>query len=210
MSSARNRLVIVEPSAVITEGLKSILADSSAFGIVECTSDLSFCIERLPSTTPNAILIDPTELPVQHLRNLVSDRTIALIAVIHTLHDEEQLAQFDAVISIYDSPQLILRKLHGAVEQCHDESSSESGCDLSEREREILVAVAHGLTNKEIADLRNISIHTVISHRKNISRKTGIKSIAGLTVYAIMNNLISPTDTTYEAGTLGVKSPDDI
>ena len=54
----------------------------------------------------------------------------------------------------------------------------------------LLVSVAKGMINKEIADQYNISIHTVISHRKNITRKTGIKTVAGLTVYAILNNLI--------------------
>ena len=62
--------------------------------------------------------------------------------------------------------------------------------DLSEREIEVLVAVAKGLQNKEIAETLNISVHTVMSHRKNIIAKTGIKSIAGLTVYALMNGLI--------------------
>ena len=61
---------------------------------------------------------------------------------------------------------------------------------LSDREKEILVSVAQGLLNKEIADRHNISINTVITHRKNITRKTGIKTVAGLTVYAILNGLI--------------------
>ena len=62
--------------------------------------------------------------------------------------------------------------------------------DLSAREKEILVSVAQGLLNKEIADKHHISINTVITHRKNITRKTGIKTVAGLTAYAILNNLI--------------------
>ena len=61
---------------------------------------------------------------------------------------------------------------------------------LSDREKEILVSVAQGLLNKEIADRHNISINTVITHRKNITRKIGIKTVAGLTAYAILNNLI--------------------
>lgn len=61
---------------------------------------------------------------------------------------------------------------------------------LSEREKEILVSVAKGLLNKEIADKFNISIYTVISHRKNITRKIGIKTVAGLTVYALLNGLL--------------------
>ena len=67
---------------------------------------------------------------------------------------------------------------------------SSKGEELSDREKEILVSVAQGMLNKEIADKHNISINTVITHRKNITRKTGIKTVAGLTVYAILNNLI--------------------
>ena len=62
--------------------------------------------------------------------------------------------------------------------------------ELSAREKEILVCVAKGMQNKEIADQCNISVYTVISHRKNITRKIGIKTVAGLTVYALLNNLI--------------------
>jgi regulator of cell morphogenesis and NO signaling len=61
---------------------------------------------------------------------------------------------------------------------------------LSAREKEILVCVAKGMINKEIAEALNISVHTVISHRKNIAHKTGIKTVAGLTVYALLNNLL--------------------
>ena len=66
----------------------------------------------------------------------------------------------------------------------------EQRLELSDREKEILVSVAQGLLNKEIADKHNISINTVITHRKNITRKTGIRTVPGLTVYAILNNLI--------------------
>ncbi len=70
------------------------------------------------------------------------------------------------------------------------DSGEEVRDELSEREKEILVSVAQGLLNKEIADKHNISINTVITHRKNITRKTGIKTVAGLTVYAILNGYI--------------------
>lgn len=62
--------------------------------------------------------------------------------------------------------------------------------ELSEREKDVLREVVSGLSNKEIADKLYISIHTVISHRKNISRKLNIHSTAGLTIYAIVNNII--------------------
>ena len=65
---------------------------------------------------------------------------------------------------------------------------------LSEREKDIVREVAKGLTNKEIADRLILSIHTVTTHRKNISRKTGINSISGLTVYAIINHIVDISD----------------
>lgn len=82
------------------------------------------------------------------------------------------------------------------LEDITEEESVSPGDKLSAREIEILSGVAQGLLNKEIAAKYNISIHTVITHRKNIARKTGIKTIAGLTAYAILNNLI---DTTQKA-----------
>lgn len=73
----------------------------------------------------------------------------------------------------------------------HNESVLQpDGSVLSDREKEILISVAQGLINKEIADKHHISINTVITHRKNITRKTGIKTVPGLTVYAILNGLI--------------------
>lgn len=86
------------------------------------------------------------------------------------------------------------RILIPAVTQLEDLSEGEPaapGDKLSSREIEILTGVAQGLLNKEIAAKYNISIHTVITHRKNIARKTGIKTIAGLTAYALLNNLIT-------------------
>jgi len=66
--------------------------------------------------------------------------------------------------------------------------------ELSEREKDIVRSVAKGFSNKEIADEHFISIHTVITHRRNISRKLGIHSSAGLTVFAILNKLVDIED----------------
>ena len=71
-----------------------------------------------------------------------------------------------------------------------DDAFPDHGNELSEREKEVLLLVAKGLLNKEIADKLNISVNTVITHRKNITRKTGIKTAPGLTVYAILNGLL--------------------
>ena len=62
--------------------------------------------------------------------------------------------------------------------------------NLSEREKEVIISLVQGMTNKEIADHLCISINTVITHRRNIARKLQIHSPAGLTIYAIVNNLV--------------------
>ncbi len=61
---------------------------------------------------------------------------------------------------------------------------------LSDREREVIVALVQGMANKEIADHLCISVNTVITHRRNIARKLQIHSPAGLTIYAIVNGLV--------------------
>lgn len=77
----------------------------------------------------------------------------------------------------------------------NEETIPENGV-ISTREIDILKEVALGYSNKEIADRLFISINTVITHRKNLTEKLGIKTISGLTVYALMNNLINPDDVT--------------
>ena len=65
---------------------------------------------------------------------------------------------------------------------------------LSEREKEIIVQVVRGLSNKEIAEALFISVNTVMTHRRNIARKLQIRSAAGLTIYAIVNGLVNLDD----------------
>ena len=72
-----------------------------------------------------------------------------------------------------------------------EESESEVAEELTPRERDIVIGVVKGLTNKEIADKLFISINTVTTHRRNIVKKLDIHSASGLTVYAIMNKLVT-------------------
>ena len=108
----------------------------------------------------------------------------------HLPADADQQEAFK-VLSAINSLQDDIRK-HILLEETALEGRKEKPEDntLTSREREILVCVAKGMINKEIADLLNISIHTVITHRKNITQKTGIKTVAGLTVYALLNNML--------------------
>ena len=103
------------------------------------------------------------------------------------------MRRYDAVVDIRDSASAIvstLQEVSAEHEQGDYDSPAAAAQDLSKRETAVIILVAKGLTNKEIAEQLHVSPHTVMSHRKNIMRKTGIKSVAGLTVYAMLNHLI--------------------
>ena len=68
--------------------------------------------------------------------------------------------------------------------------SQENSEQLSKREKDVVICIVQGMSNKEVADHLFISVNTVITHRRNIARKLQIHSPAGLTIYAIVNNLV--------------------
>lgn len=92
------------------------------------------------------------------------------------------------MLDCYADEAALLHRISGIIEQAKETKTT--GNDLSLREIDVLCLVASGLTNKEIADKLNISTNTVLSHRKNITAKLGIKSVSGLSVYAMMNGYI--------------------
>lgn len=190
----KKSIALIGPSPLVAKGIESILSEMGEFRVEFVLADLSPSSEaRIKNTPADIIIVDPMIFGIEERGN-ARNRFSALsgapcIALQSSLVDEESLKQYDGVISIYDSPVSIIKKLRKASESDQDLSHSDTE-GLSSREKEILVCVAKGMLNKEIADYYNISIYTVITHRKNITRKTGIKTVAGLTVYALLNNLI--------------------
>lgn len=86
---------------------------------------------------------------------------------------------------------MALRKTgHENMHRPESLSSTNANNELTPREIEVLVLVTKGFINKEIADKLHISLTTVISHRKNITEKLGIKSVSGLAIYAVMHGYI--------------------
>ncbi len=79
----------------------------------------------------------------------------------------------------------------GAGEESTNTLDDHGDVVLTRRERDIVEAIARGLSNKEIADKLFLSVHTVTTHRRNISNKLNIHSTSGLTIYAIMHNILS-------------------
>jgi regulator of cell morphogenesis and NO signaling len=112
--------------------------------------------------------------------------TYTLISVMSDLwHTELDFADHCAI------EDEILRPALTHIQAAPQQHNLPPDCEtLSERERDVLVQIVKGLSNKEIADVLCISVHTVITHRKNITRKLNIHSTAGLTIYAIVNQLV--------------------
>ena len=194
---AKKRILLIEPSLMVSKGFTSVLDDAIGFQLVATSSNVNRLQEQLVSNRPDVIVFNPLIMSFQHRTSIRSffniSPEVAFVALIYTFVDEWILAQFDAVLTVNDDQTQIVNKLNG-IKISKNASDKNENEELSDRENEILGCVVKGMTNKEIAEKHFISIHTVITHRKNIVRKTGIKSVSGLTVYALLNNLITYED----------------
>lgn len=191
MKSNINTL-IVEPSDIIRTGLQSILDEDGSFQFLAPLHDATILEERIKTMQPDLLIVNPTVMipPVslQMASLLQAKSNIAIVALVYQYVEPELLHRFHAVIDIREKRSQIATILKDEVRRVKD--IDDENYELSEREREVLILVAQGLSSKEIADKLNISIHTVNSHRKNITRKTDIKSVAGLAVFATLHNMV--------------------
>ncbi len=188
----RNRVIICETSEIIAIGLAEIIDSMAQFDVVSRIDNPEQLCERAIASDANLLIINPALLGFQNRDFLVQLGkelpNATFVALVTTSLDHTMLTPYHGVIEINDTRSKVISKMNEFAQG--ESSRSLDDVELSKRETDVLVAVAKGMMNKEIADLMNISIHTVISHRKNITRKTGIKSVSGLTVYALLNNLI--------------------
>ena len=187
------RIAIIEPSEIVASGITAIIGRYPEFTVVHTHSNADYYNSN---NNIDVIIVDPAVIDYNDrfdIRSYFGESQAAIVALTHSNHEESVLRQYDECIGIYDPPQRIVQKLKNAIEENSRNPKGDFN-ELSSRERDILTAVAKGKTNKEIADEFNISIYTVISHRRNISQKLGINSIPGLTVYAIMNKLVDMSD----------------
>lgn len=184
------RVAIVERSQLLADGLRLMLSQSADYEVVAMCDNMRDFAQRQPVVRAEMVVVSTQIEEGAALRSSYAElQDVTLVALAVSVRDEGFMRQFDGVINLYDKPQQIFHHLRKAVEHS-DTNPYHDSHELSERERDVLIEVAKGLSNKEIADRLNISVHTVISHRKNISHKTGIKSVAGLTVYAMLHNML--------------------
>ena len=192
-----HRIIICETSEIITAGLTEIIHNMAGFDVVMRLDTPDRLSERILSSDANVLIINPILLGFSERSLPATLRkehpNLSVVALLTTYVEESILKMYDGIVEINDAKMKVVSKLSQVVEN-DDKLEKADDVELSKREIDVLVAVAKGLMNKEIADQMNISIHTVISHRKNITRKTGIKSVSGLTVYALLNNLIDENE----------------
>lgn len=184
----RVTIAIVEASPVILEGVVAMLSRSPQIrivGSVTTVSELQMLLERHDDVD---VVVASTSFASQ-LEGVAELQALPIVGLQSVVTNAESLRRFAAVATIYAEAEELQRVVLDATEAPVEHNYAESH-ELSERERDVLVLVARGFTNKEIASELNISPHTVISHRKNIVHKTGIRSVAGLTVYAVLNKFI--------------------
>ena len=212
--SRKKKVLIVEPSIIIKEGLIKILGKSPELDVLRPSDGTEDYAERISVARPDILLINPTVMPYSKrypVYSLAQEYPhMTIIALVYQYIDNAILHAFHSVLEIRESAERIVDIILEAYASTSDRAEMldpAGGHELTRRETDVLVLVAKGLMSKEIAERLHISVHTVISHRKNITRKTNIKSVAGLALYALMNNLMEEGDASYVARAPSIRSP---
>ncbi len=187
------KIAVAEPSLILRCGMVAVLRRLSTLHIeIIEIAELSQLQTTLSRRTPDVLIVNPSVLgffPLQQIRKEVEG--LKCIALQNTLADTATLKGYDEIVSVYDSADEIQRKIEKTCAPDNEQNLREP---LTEREKEIIVGVVKGLTNKQMAEQLCLSTHTVITHRRNISQKLQIHSAAGLTIYAIVNKFVDIND----------------
>jgi DNA-binding NarL/FixJ family response regulator len=192
------KIAIAEPSIMLRIGLEQLLRELPDAEVVFSTDNLNSLYARINALRPDILIVNPLLFDYVKRATIRAEfdnlPNLRLIGLVTSYIESQHQRQFAGVIELNDDFQRIKSTLNQVTNSLQSDGDEPDTDPLSDREKEVLVCLSKGLKNNEIADTLNISVHTVITHRKNIVRKTGIKSVAALTVYAILNNLIEEKD----------------
>ncbi|MDE5664730.1 MAG: LuxR C-terminal-related transcriptional regulator [Duncaniella sp.] len=193
-------IALMMPSAILASGLTSVIRRLSDVqcSITEIGGENYF--EELSKLHPSILIVDPVNCPLQwDALKSSSSSPVKIIAVLVQQMPKESLKWFDDTISVYDTAATIMEPVRRNAMTGEDD---DRGKELSPREKEVIVGIVKGLSNKEIASEMNVSVNTVMTHRRNIAAKLHIHTPAGLTIYAIVSNLVKLEDIKSDMGKL--------
>lgn len=179
---------IVCPSYIVRKGLRHLLNNYPGIQVVLEMDNASRLSDELKHRQPSLIFCTPEGLTDIDLHRFDSITWVGI-----TEGEDVLVYGFEYAIDTREGIETLTERLQ-EIESKVIASGAEPVVALSEREMEVLKEVVKGNLNKEIAEHLFISPHTVITHRKNITRKLGIRTVAGLTVYAILNGIINIQD----------------
>ncbi len=187
------KIAVADSSLIMRLGVSATIkrASDTNVQIIEIP-DLADLINKIDIFKPHILIVSSTfgfQLQLSDLRNYPNLKKILLVS---SLIDPKMAECYDATINIYDSTEHI----HNIIDSLmtYDENETEAEEQLSQREKEIICEVVKGKTNKEIAEHFNLSVFTILTHRRNISKKLQIHSSTALAIYAIANKLVSISD----------------
>lgn len=189
--SLQLQIAVLSPFTLANIGLKQLLCDFFAIGTISIYADTDDFLSAHPEqydlyfVTADFFLTNSDFfLPRKNKTIILSDRKI--------VSDEKK--NTENFLYVHDDTENIIEKLEYILNSICKKSADDIQEELSPREIEVLQLVAQGYINKEIADKLNISFNTVLTHRKNITAKLGIKTVSGLSFYAMMNGYITTKD----------------
>lgn len=194
MMNHQPEIAIVEANTLTSLGLKTILERMIPMAVIRTFHSFGELTDDTPDMYAHYFI--SAQIYVEHNAFFLprKRKTIVLAGDSHQF----QLSGVP-ILNIYQTEEQLVKDILKLHQHAHHDgypvkdmppTPPTTGHELSAREIEVLVLITKGLINKEIADKLNIGLTTVITHRKNITEKLGIKSVSGLTIYAVMNGYV--------------------
>lgn len=194
LMSDRPAMAIITPYPLVAEGIRTlVLKEYPTMQIMATT-----LLERgwMDFIVPDLRLIIMDVVQAYYNQKSVADirkhfPQVGLVGLQHSEIGRNILSLFDDIVSLHMGLESVGNVIRPYIE---GQQMRQHAPRLSRREIEVLKLLVRGKTAKEIGQELCISMHTVTSHRKNLSTKLGIKSIPGMAIYAVSLNLMEPTD----------------
>ncbi|MBN2348344.1 MAG: response regulator transcription factor [Bacteroidales bacterium] len=191
------KIILFCKSPIIRAGVVSLLNKLSISLEIKTISSIDKLGKMITIHNPRFIIYSSSYLTSDNIFVLNKNKNpgIKYIEIADRKNVHSVNIQSDIIITLDNSEEDIINTLERIIPENNgqEKKNAQTGI-ISDREKTILRNVALGKTNKEISEKLFISPHTVITHRKNITAKLGIKTIAGLTIYATLNKIISPDE----------------